>query len=337
MAGAPIVFPGVRIERGEAAAAERAIREYDSLCRQVEEAVTIDAARGINDQAEAIRVWAVRAGNRRLEVMAAEIRIRAERRLGILIPQAQEAGLLRRPGQRARSGSPEEPLPPTLEDMRIGKKLSAEAQALAKLPDFDKRLEQWRDGIELAGNKVTVRLLKPKPARHEHDFYPTPHSIIRALLLRWRAREGRVWEPFAGDGRVAKALAEQGHRVYASDIVLGEDFFALDALPRIDGAPVEALCSNPPFERIREMIDRAFALGVRQMALVCPERLWASDVGARQFARHRPAVWANLSWREDYLGRGGNPDRALGVAIWNGPCAERCDFEIWERPEGERG
>jgi len=67
------------------------------------------------------------------------------------------------------------------------------------------------------------------------------------------------------------------------------------------------------------------------MCLVLPERFWASDIGRRQFEKYRPAIWANLDWREDYLGKGGSANMALAVAIWNCPCAARCAFQVWSR------
>ena len=85
-------------------------------------------------------------------------------------------------------------------------------------------------------------------------------------------------------------------------------------------------------KKIRPFIDHAFNIGVERMVLVCPERLWACKVGWEQFHRHRPARFINLNWREDYLGKGGSPDRALAISIWENPCAMRCSYEVWSKP-----
>ncbi len=114
----------------------------------------------------------------------------------------------------------------------------------------------------------------------------------------------------------------------AGDIEEGQDFFEYRA------APVKAIITNPPFKKMREFIDHAFDIGVERMALVCNERLWACGKGQEQWKRHRPSRFANLTWREDYLGRGGSPDRALAISIWDTPHAERCDFEIWDKGNG---
>jgi hypothetical protein len=161
--------------------------------------------------------------------------------------------------------------------------------------------------------------------RRANDFYPTPHSIIEALFRHW-IPSARMWEPCAGDGRFAHALRRAGvHEVIAGDIRTGQDFFA------VQEAPCTTLVTNPPFKLIRPFIDHAFAIGVTRMALICPERLWACAKGGDQFARHRPSVWANLTWREDYLSKGGSPDRALAVAVWDTPHATRCEYQIWNK------
>lgn len=163
-------------------------------------------------------------------------------------------------------------------------------------------------------------------SRHPQDFYPTPANIIEALLSRldW---EGRVWEPCAGDGRLVEALEKRGFETVSGDIQSGQDFFS------IQSACADTLITNPPFKVIRPFIDRAFDIGVQRMALVCPERLWACQKGYEQWVRHKPSRFVNLTWREDYLGKGGAPDRALAISIWDKPISDRCSFEIWSKPD----
>lgn len=160
--------------------------------------------------------------------------------------------------------------------------------------------------------------------RQPHDFYPTPMSVVDRLLdnLKWA---GTAWEPCAGDGRLVRAMQARGFVVMDSDIASGDDFFS------VTSAPAVTLVTNPPFRVVRQFIDHAFAIGVERMALICGERLWACGKGLAQFERHRPSRFANMSWREDYLGKGGSPDRALAVSIWDTPHAETCGYEVWGR------
>ena len=174
-------------------------------------------------------------------------------------------------------------------------------------------------------------------ARRENDHYPTPIKIVERMTQEFldvqisAVKMGNirppipVWEPCAGDGRVAKAIRSHGVEAIETDISTGQAFFDYDT----PMSPI--LMTNPPFSKIREFIDHAFKIGVFSMALVCSERLWACKKGRAQFLKHRPSRFAMMDWREDYLGKGGSPDRALAVAIWEEPCSHICRYEVWSK------
>jgi hypothetical protein len=61
-----------------------ALTQYGIACRALAAARTIDEVKNVRNKAEALRAYALQAKNRELEIDAAEIRIRAERRLGEL-------------------------------------------------------------------------------------------------------------------------------------------------------------------------------------------------------------------------------------------------------------
>jgi hypothetical protein len=115
--------------------------------------------------------------------------------------------------------------------------------------------------------------------------------------------------------------------VVSGDITTGDDFF------EVRQAKSKHLLTNPPFKQIRPFIDHAFDIGVEKMALVCPERLWACKKGSNQLLRHRPSEFINMNWREDYLGKGGSPDRALAVSIWDSPNNPSTIYNVWSKPE----
>ena len=307
---------------------------YDEACRAVAAAKDVDEAKDIHDKADALRVYARQANNLELEIAAAAIRIRAERQIGVILIAQKETAGLAKGGQSyrpTRSDAEQVELIPTLNELGISRKLSMRAQKLGELSDekFETMLDAWHERLGETSARVTVNLLKSDTqadkTRAVNDFYPTPHSIVAEVCARWRPSSGRIWEPFDGDGRFAAALETIGHETVRGDIAKGQDFFDFKT------APAPTICSNPPFDRVREIIDRAFEIGIEEMCLVLPERLWACLVGSEQFERHKPAIWANMSWREDYLGRGGSADRALAVAIWDCPNARACSYEIWSR------
>jgi hypothetical protein len=176
------------------ATAQNPIEVYEAACQALAAVVSVDAAVKIADQASAIKEWARRAKNRELEITAAEIRIRAERRLGELLAADKAAGGFNvggrppsafvmagldpaihdgpvegvdhrvRPGDDDvdKTGSEEEQVFPTLAEIGIDRKLSSRAQQLAALPEeeFTARLQEWRKGADRDGGRVTVRLVR---------------------------------------------------------------------------------------------------------------------------------------------------------------------------------
>lgn len=58
---------------------------YEAACRALAEAKSIDEVKDFRNKAEAMRAYAKQAENKQLETDAAEIRIRATRRLGELM------------------------------------------------------------------------------------------------------------------------------------------------------------------------------------------------------------------------------------------------------------
>lgn len=320
-------------ERALAASGGSGLARYEAACRAISEAAAVDEVKSIRDTAMAMSAAARIANNRDAEAEMMAIRFRAERRLGELMAAQRDTTGLSNGGRPPITGFQHNPVSRsiTLAEVGIDKNLADRARKYAAVPEqeFEARISEYRSRVEEEGARATADLLKAgeKAERRENDFYPTPHSLVHEIAARWRPRADTIWEPCRGDGRLVDALIDRGLSVVSSDITSGKDFFSQSA-PPIAGA---AICTNPPFDRLREFVDHAFSIGVQDMCLVLPERVWASGVGREQFERHRPSVWVNLDWREDYLGKGGSPDRALAVAIWDSPCAPQCRFDIWTR------
>ena len=143
-----------------------ALLHYDAACRALAEAKSVDDVKDIRDKSEAIRAYAKQAKNKQLEVDAAEIRIRAERRLGEMIAAQRDAGLLSKGAAgegAAKRGSQENPRSlPTLAEAGIDKNLADRARKLASIPEteFNEIVSDWRQRIERENERVSINLLK---------------------------------------------------------------------------------------------------------------------------------------------------------------------------------
>src|SRR5207244_1477441 len=112
--------------------------------------------------------------NKDLETDAAEIRIRAERRLGEMIAaQKATVGLNRGSLVGGATREPPRDTRPTLAEAGIDKKLSSRAQKLAAVPepDFEHVLGKWRKKIQVENELVTTRLLKADEVARRRNSY----------------------------------------------------------------------------------------------------------------------------------------------------------------------
>lgn len=151
--------------------------KYDIACKALAEAKSVDEVKDIRDKSDAMRIYAKQAKNKELEIDAAEIRIRAERRLGEMLREQKETVGLNTGtqgfGRPSLGGSSEEPPKsdiPTLADVGIDKKLSSRAQKVADIPEdkFESIMGEWRDRVNREHERVTINLLN-EYSRQEKD------------------------------------------------------------------------------------------------------------------------------------------------------------------------
>lgn len=160
--------------------------KYEAACRAIAECKAIDEVKGLADKAAAMQAYGRMANDRTLEVDAAEIRIRAERRLGeMLAAQKAEGGLNR----GAATPSSATSASPTLAAVGISHDLSSRAQKLAAVPEaeFEAELAAKRERDKQDGVRVSARLekagekaLKAKPAHIPADEGPSEDEIREA-------------------------------------------------------------------------------------------------------------------------------------------------------------
>jgi len=147
---------------------------YEAACAALAECKAVDEVKAWADKAAAMQAYGRMAQDKGLEVDAAEIRIRAERRLGEMLAQQKADGGLAsgvrmagaKPGANDGSsavvGNDRRPEAPKLADAGISKDLSSRAQKLAAVPpaEFEAEVGQWRERVTAEGQRVTHRLEK---------------------------------------------------------------------------------------------------------------------------------------------------------------------------------
>ncbi len=138
-----------------------ALTKYEAARGALADCKSVDEVKGWADRAAATQAYARMAKDKGLEVDAAEIRIRAERRLGEMLRDQKAAGGMSKGGRPPETGSVEEPVnSPTLAEVGIDKKLSARAQRIAAVPEpeFEAEVKDWRGRVEEEGVRVSARL-----------------------------------------------------------------------------------------------------------------------------------------------------------------------------------
>ncbi|TPE47243.1 methyltransferase [Amaricoccus solimangrovi] len=111
------------------------------------------------------------------------------------------------------------------------------------------------------------------------DYFPTPPWATRALC-EWLLAQGliehglgTVWEPAAGEGHMARPLAEYFAEVWASDVhdygvgLPTCDFLIANTGPRCPTRP-DWVITNPPFRLAQAFIERAGRVALDGFAML---------------------------------------------------------------------
>lgn len=130
-----------------------ALQRYDEACHALAEAKTIFDVMPVRDAARVLEAAAKAAKNRELEWNALELRVKATRRIGLLMAEQPKAT----GGQPYQAtGVSNTPVAPTLAEQGVDKNLAKHARILAALSDesFASLLAQSRDAMRQAGAKI---------------------------------------------------------------------------------------------------------------------------------------------------------------------------------------
>lgn len=225
------------------------LTKYNAARKALAEARSIDEVKDMRDQAVAMGHYARMAGDREMEADAAEIRMRAERRLGEMIAeQKATVGLAKGAKgigpiagyQKTHNG------PPTLADAGIDKNLANRARKAARLSEqaFMERVAAMRGD---------AKDRKKKPKRE-------PGIVQRQASVNVRPDD---WEAFKSQAHAeGTTAAEKLGRVVAGPEI-GRDDLSMSAQKKLDAALL----------RYKRDLDASLEKKVREMVTAELERL----------------------------------------------------------------
>lgn len=146
---------------------EQGLVRYETAKRAIAAAVSVDEVKDWHDKAAAIRAYARQVNDRQMELDAAEIRIRAERRLGEMLKEQKETVGLNTGGWHGNqhTGPVEDndtPSTPPLHEVGISRDLSSRSQAIAAIPeqDFESTLTEHRESQKAVTQSTMEKLAK---------------------------------------------------------------------------------------------------------------------------------------------------------------------------------
>lgn len=316
--------------------------KYDVACRAVAACRTLDDVRDWSNKADAIREYARRAKNKSMEIDAAEIRIRAERRRGELIVELKKSGALvegRKPKKNDTSGSIV-----SLKELKTTPNESSHAQKLAA-PDgnsFERLVKRWRAHQEKDSERVTLNVLKVPEiingsralmgSRQEDidslDFFPTPPWATRALIERvfpyldCDTKRRSAWEPACGEGHMAEVLREYFRTVMATDIHKynnGHSIFDFLKGKISTQGKADWIITNPPFGDKTEAFTLR-AIDIAKVGVAMFVRMqWLETIGRYEniFKPFPPTLIAFFAERVNLAKGAWYPDGGTATAyVW---------------------
>jgi N6-adenosine-specific RNA methylase IME4 len=145
---------------------------YEAARAALAEARTVDEVKDIHDKAEAMRAYGRMAKDTQLEMDAAELRLRAERRLGVLLSTMPKhrGG---RPAEKTRSESEQVSELIKLEDIGIDRKLSSRSQKVGGIAEraFEAVVANVRQRIAEQSGRVSLDItsVDKKTRRHNRE------------------------------------------------------------------------------------------------------------------------------------------------------------------------
>jgi hypothetical protein len=181
-----------------------------------------------------------------------------------------------------------------------------------------------------------------KYERFDADYYPTIEANwIIPILDLFAPMRGIVWEPACGEGHMAKAIADCGHNVLASDLhdrgygQIGQDFLSSLHVP----TGVETIVTNPPYSGnlIERFVQHALSLTEETSGMVAMlVRNEYDSAKTRQWMFRHPAFMRKivLTKRPRWIeGEGASPRHTYAWLVWDWSSCGQEPVICWGGPQ----
>jgi hypothetical protein len=202
------------------------LTHFNRARRELELAASIDEVKEIRDKAEAMRIYARQAEySLEMQNLCAEIKLRAERRLGEMLGEANTAERRQTNLLRGRTMQPRDDTP-SLADIGISKSQSSRWQMIATIDSklFEDKIEK----LKMSGKELTSGAMVDfaKYLQREQTRASEQHSALRAGQMLKPDQNVKV---VPGDFR--KVLAEPLLAIDSVDLILTDPPYAGEYLP----------------------------------------------------------------------------------------------------------
>lgn len=187
------------------------------------------------------------------------------------------------------------------------------------------------------GDREDARALKangkPKLARVQADYYPTPRRCIEAILPHLPS-VGSVLDPCCGKGEILTTIAEMWHnadpdlggieldeaRAREARFTDGVDGVRHGDALEVDWYPVDLVIMNPPFSHALEFIKRAMETQSKRTTIACLVRLtFLESEERREFHQANPSDVFVFSRRPRFRGDTNGTDSVTAAWLVWGP------------------
>lgn len=172
--------------------------KYEAACLALAEAHSVDEVKDIHDKAVAMRTYAIQAKNVDLECMAAEVRERAERRLGEMLAAEKAAGHLK-VGRPSKENAASDAVfsRVRLADLGVDEHLSRRSQKKASISEaaFEAMVAGMRQQIVERADKSAQRSANAeKKAKAKADHAARVHDGCDVDDLHALVADGRKFK-----------------------------------------------------------------------------------------------------------------------------------------------